>query len=256
MYHQVEISGASRNPPYVIAPDRFRQHIRALRGAGYKLCPLTDFCAWLNHRADLPGNAALLTFDDGYAGVFQHAFPFLAAEAIPFAVFVVSSEVGSEDRWLGWKRSESGRYPLMARRDLAQLARAGVGIGSHSRHHPDLCVLKPQELDDEISGSRRELEDMLGLEINCFAYPYGRLNDSIRGRVADAGYTCAFTTQCGFNSRAQDPLTIRRIDVYGTDTPRMLLRKIRYGTNDGSLLTTARYYGSRLADRLRHVRIH
>ena len=255
MYHQVELGGALTNPPYVIALERFTQHMRALRGAGYRFCSLPDFRAWLDEDSPLPANAVLLTFDDGYAGVFRHAFPLLAREAIPFAVFVVTSAVGGDDRWLAPTGPESRHYAVMARSDLVQLARAGVAIGSHSRRHPDLCMLRPEELHDEIRGSRGELEDMLGLEVSSFAYPYGRLNDSVRDRVAEAGYACAFTTRCGFNSRTQDRLRIRRIDVYGTDTPKMLLRKVRYGTNDGSLVTTAQYYTSRLAERLRHVRI-
>ena len=46
----------------------------------------------------------------------------------------------------------------------------------------------------------------------------------------------------GFNRRDVDRFRIRRIDVYGTDTPAMLLRKIRLGSNDGSLGHAARYY--------------
>jgi hypothetical protein len=43
---------------------------------------------------------------------------------------------------------------------------------------------------------------------------------------------------------------IRRIDVFGTDTPARLLRKIRLGSNDGSLGHAARYYLARMKSRL------
>ena len=42
----------------------------------------------------------------------------------------------------------------------------------------------------------------------------------------------------------------RRIDVYGTDTPGMLMRKVRLGTNDGSVANLARYYMARARARL------
>ena len=38
---------------------------------------------------------AAVTFDDGYAGVHQHAFPLLQRKGIPFGIFVVTDLVGS-----------------------------------------------------------------------------------------------------------------------------------------------------------------
>jgi hypothetical protein len=38
--------------------------------------------------------------------------------------------------------------------------------------------------------------------------------------------------------------------VFGTDTPAMLLRKVRFGSNDGSLGHAARYYLNQLKGRL------
>jgi hypothetical protein len=61
---------------------------------------------------------------------------------------------------------------------------------------------------------------------------------------------CRFSTQSGFNRRDVDRFRIRRIDVYGTDTPAMLLRKVRMGSNDGSLGHAASYYLDRLKSRL------
>ena len=53
-----------------------------------------------------------------------------------------------------------------------------------------------------------------------------------------------------FNRRDVDRFRIRRIDVYGTDTPAMLMRKIRLGTNDGRLSNLVRYYLIRAKARL------
>jgi hypothetical protein len=68
--------------------------------------------------------------------------------------------------------------------------------------------------------------------------------------VAEAGYVCAFSTRSGFSRIGDDPLLMRRIDVYGTDTPGALLRKLQFGTNDGSLVSTGRYYAKRALGRL------
>jgi len=76
----------------------------------------------------VPGRpVAAITFDDGYADVFEHAVPVLVRKGIPAAVFVVTSWIGTtgllgHDRLyrllaLGWPRS---RDVLMRRRMVVE----------------------------------------------------------------------------------------------------------------------------------------
>jgi hypothetical protein len=76
------------------------------------------------------------------------------------------------------------------------------------------------------------------------------LDERVVAAARRAGYRAAFSTQPGFNRPGADPFRVRRIDVYGTDTPAMLLRKVRLGTNNGSLMNLARYYAGRARARL------
>jgi peptidoglycan/xylan/chitin deacetylase (PgdA/CDA1 family) len=50
------------------------------------------------HRNGRP--LAVITFDDGYAGVYDHAFPLLKRKGIPFAAFVVTGVIGTNKRLL------------------------------------------------------------------------------------------------------------------------------------------------------------
>ena len=52
--------------------------------------------------------------------------------------------------------------------------------------------------------------------------------------------------QPGFNRGDVNPFRVRRLDVFGTDTPRMLLRKLQLGSNDGSLRGALGYYWAAL----------
>lgn len=249
MYHDVRICRNLWEQRYCVTPSRFQSHLQALRDAGYRPCSLSDFSAWIAGRGKLQPDSILITFDDGYAGVYEHAYPLLQERSIPFAVFVVTSAVGEHDSWMRESNPDGASYPLLSRPQLQEFTRAGVGVGSHSRRHLDLASLADAALRDEVYGSRAELEDMLGQKVDGFAYPFGRLNDAVRTCVAEAGYACAFSTRSGFNRPGDDPLLVRRIDVYGTDTVSTLLRKLRFGTNDGSLVTAGRYYTRRLLTR-------
>jgi len=248
MYHEIgePLDGWERR--YFVAPERFRAHMIALRTAGYSPCTLDAFRDWAMGRSDLPLNAVLLTFDDAYRGVFLHAHPFLQSRSIPFSVFAVTSRIGSTDTWLSDIRSP--RHSLMSAAELRQLAASGVDLGSHSRRHADLTTLPDDALADEVAGSRAELENVIGKPVHCFSYPYGHVNALVRHHVAAAGYDCAFTTRSGFAAAGDDPLTVRRIDVYGTDSVPALLRKLRFGTNDGSVVSAGRYYALRVRQRL------
>lgn len=240
VYHVIRVG---RNPwerRYFIAPSRFENHVRALRAADYYLYSLTDFRAWATDQGELRANAVLLTFDDGYAGVSEHAYPLLRNKAIPLAAFVISSAIGATDAWMRNADPEHTAYPPVSRGQLEELARAGAGLGSHSRRHADLATLGADTLRDEVCGSHAELEGVLGQKIDCCAYPYGRLNDAVRATAAEAGYACAFSTRSGFNRTREDPLLILRIHVYGTDTAGALLRELRLGANDGARRAFAR----------------
>jgi peptidoglycan/xylan/chitin deacetylase (PgdA/CDA1 family) len=84
--------------------------------------------------------------------------------------------------------------------DVRTLANAGMDVESHSRRHRVLQTLDPQALEDELLGSRRDLEAMLGRPVQAIAYPVGRRISHlapIRQAVADAGYKIGFTNMSG-----------------------------------------------------------
>ena len=94
------------------------------------------------------------------------------------------------------------------------------------------------------------MQRLLGRPVDYLAYPYGHVDERVVRAARSAGYRAAFSTQPGFNRRDVDRHRIRRIDVFGTDTPAMLMRKVRLGTNDGTLSGFARYYLGRARARL------
>jgi peptidoglycan/xylan/chitin deacetylase (PgdA/CDA1 family) len=250
MYHRV---GAARNAweaRYAISAARFEEHMLALARDGRHAVSVDSLNEWLGGGASLPPGAFVLTFDDGFRGVREHALPVLERLRWPFAVFLVSDRIGEEDIWTRESNPDHTTYPLLNVDEVLDLQRRGVALHSHTCSHANLPALDDDALHHELVESRAALQRLLGRPVDYLAYPFGHLDERVAAAARGAGYHAAFSTQPGFNRRDVDRFRIRRIDVYGTDTPAMLLRKVRLGTNDGAITNLARYYLGRAMARL------
>lgn len=250
MYHRV---GASQNEwenRYCISPIQFAEHMHHLAKLGMQACSLAEFFAWLGEKKTLPEGSFLLTFDDGFLGVYEYAAPVLQELNWPATVFLVSRLIGRQDEWCKTENPSGATFPLLAPEHIRAMRDMEFTFQSHTRLHPDLTTLSEDNLLEELAGSRQDLESLLGEQVRYLAYPYGHYNEHVLNTTRAAGYEAAFSTQPGFNRLDVDHYRIRRLDVFGTDTATMLARKIFFGSNDGSWKQTYRYYKGRVADKL------
>ncbi len=86
-------------------------------------------------------------------------------------------------------------------------------IGAHTRFHPILTQCDDDECRDEIFGSRRELADSLGFELDGFAYPNGDYGEREMGFVKDAGFRYARTCDPGWICSSADPFQLNGIMI-------------------------------------------
>ncbi len=250
MYHRVGEIRDIAEMRYCVSPERFAGHMRALAKSGWWACAIDDFAAWLEGGAGLAAGAFVLTFDDGFLGVYEHALPVLRQLGWPATVFLVSTLLGSQDMWRRTESAETHPYPLLGLPEINAMRRFGFAFHSHSRTHADLTRLGDEALHEEIAGSKTELEVLLGESVTYIAYPFGRYEGRVSRMVREAGYRAAFSVESGFNRPGMDAYRVRRIDVFGTDTPIRLLRKVTFGANEGSWPQSVRYYIGRLGARL------
>lgn len=250
MYHRVGEARNAWEARYCISPNGFAAHMRALAKKGYRAVGIDALVDWLEGGPPLPEGAILVTFDDGFRGVREHALPVLEAMGWPFTVFLVSDLIGQEDHWTRASNPDGVTHPLLDANEIRDMQRRGVAFHSHTRSHASLPTLDDATLADQLAGSRAALAELLGHDVPYLAYPFGHVDERVESATRAAGYRAAFSCQSGFNRRDVNRMRIRRIDVFGTDTPAMLLRKVRLGSNDGSLGHAARYYLDRLKARL------
>src|SRR5262249_6556931 len=137
-YHAVD---AAWDSPLAVSPVDFASQVEWLR-RHRRLVGLETAVAALDGRGRLPKGMVALTFDDGFASVYDHAWPALKANAIPAAIFVVSRTLGPDPRPVDWV-DDPPSWPLatLTVDRVRELADAGVLVGSHTATHPNLPEL-------------------------------------------------------------------------------------------------------------------
>jgi peptidoglycan/xylan/chitin deacetylase (PgdA/CDA1 family) len=185
-----------------VHPDLLRRQIEQLRAWGYELL---GFSAWAERvTAGQGSDCAAITFDDGYSDNLEVLAPLLDDLQAPATVFVVSG-------WLGQRHPHTPRARVLTTTELAELHAAGVEIGLHTRTHPDLTLLSPEAVREELVAGRTDLEDILGVPIKILAYPYGSASaETIEiARSSGFAYACRTSGMGGHD----DPLDLQRQDM-------------------------------------------
>ena len=138
----------------------------------------------------------MLTFDDGLLSQLE-AVPLLKSFGYS-AVFFVSA---------GWV----GQPGYMSWNQLKELTRDGHTIASHGLNHLALTDLEDEKLEEEITGSKKILEDQLGVPVKAFSVPRGYLNERVHDRLKKSGYEFIFTSRFDLNVRGQDFFSLNRL---------------------------------------------
>ncbi|MFG0333777.1 MAG: polysaccharide deacetylase family protein [Maioricimonas sp. JB049] len=209
-YHSIDDTGA----PISRTLEEFRREMTYLHDHGFRTWTLGQFVDRLGSDNWNAERRFVITFDDGFENVWSRAFPILRELDFTATIFLVTDFV---DRESGWSVNEKvasyglDRAPLLAWSHARQMQEAGFEFGSHTTNHPRLTELSVTELQDNLSRSRKTIEDNLGTACRTFCYPFGVYNPTVRDAVRQAGYEAATTLRFGRNTSIDDVYELRRI---------------------------------------------
>jgi len=185
----------------------FERQLKELRDAGFRSGSLDH----LPKELASVSRTVVLTFDDGFENVLRHGLEPLARFEFQAIEFLVADRLGAVNDWE--MADGEVQEKLLDRRQVTDWLAAGHEIGSHTRTHPFLTRLSRIEAKEEISASKKTLEDLFGRPVRHFCYPYGDCNSLVADLVQDAGYTTACTTRGGVNTPAIAPFQLHRFTV-------------------------------------------
>jgi peptidoglycan/xylan/chitin deacetylase (PgdA/CDA1 family) len=161
-----------------------------------------------------------LSFDDGFRNVITNALPVLVSRGIPGTFFVPSERISANFR----NASEYGRssryYPRVIEMatwdDLGKAQEQGLEIASHTRSHARFSDISSSttRMQDEIGGSKADIERELGRPCLYISWPFGTLRDADTpslDQVKRSGYSGCFGAYRGsVRPGKTDPYSIPR----------------------------------------------
>jgi peptidoglycan/xylan/chitin deacetylase (PgdA/CDA1 family) len=201
----------------------FARQMTALARAGWRTLTLADFES--AHTPHAARRTFLLTFDDGYAALAEHAYPVLADLGFTATTFLITDYVGKPNTWD--VRYTWDRLPHLGWEQIEHWHARGFAFGSHGATHRRLTWLDDDAVQTDLGRSREVLRTRLGAEAaRAIAYPFGAVDSRIVQHVRATGYDVGF----GGVKATGEPLNLARVPVYVWD-----LWDVPFGLRDDGL---------------------
>lgn len=101
-----------------------------------------------------------ISIDDVPESFYYNAFPLFKAAGIPFTIFVNISLLNKDG--------------YISTQQLLEMAQCDLcSVGSHGVKHNEYALLSPQQAIDDLQKSKEIIEQIIGKQIEMYAYPYG-----------------------------------------------------------------------------------
>lgn len=196
MYHHVDTINTHGQANWV-TPELFEKQMIYIRKNNYNVITFPELAESIHEKRKLPHKTVVITFDDGYVDNYTLAFPVLKKYKVPATIFLISDVINTEG--------------YLSESQINEMWRNQINFGSHTRTHPYLPKISPEDRQKEIRGSKEVLEKLLKIQIDYFCYPVGGFTEDIKRMVREAGYKGACTTNRGAFRDNSDLYELKRI---------------------------------------------
>lgn len=236
-YHNIAEELPQGNHSYYVTVEQFEKQLDVIQAYGYETIHLRDLLDYRSGAVEnLPEKPVIITFDDGYEGVFKYACPALKKRGMTATFFILTKFTAEENEERmdssEWKDEDIPVSSHMTWEEIKALSKGSCEvsgeetngkafeIGSHTKSHANL--LDSGDLQSELEGSKNGIVEHLESDAQLFlAYPYGEGagDERIESAVRDAGYQGA--VGFGHDAILQFPADPDSQDIDLFNLPRM-----------------------------------
>lgn len=203
-YHSINKDPSGKSS-IIISPEKFRQHLQAIKDNGYTTLTMAQFDDYILGDKPIPEKSVLLTFDDGYMDNYTNAFPILKEFNMNATIFVISSYLDGKE--------------YLSPSAVREMSDYGIDIESHTVSHLRLSELSYEQQLNELKNSKEALEKLTGKPVISIAYPEGKYNEDTTKAVSEAGYAMGFTIDRGYVGVGDNAAKLNRLCVDYTYKP-------------------------------------
>ena len=158
MYHRFE---ENEYPSTNVKIDIFKKQVALIEKKNLLFYNLDDFDSNFNKPKN--DKKILLTIDDAFTSFYEHAWPYLNENKIPFILFVSTQHVG--------------KYGYMSWEQIKEIEKENFAfIGNHSHSHEYLVNYDFQRFKADIDQSIKIFINKLGYNPIYFSYPFGEFS--------------------------------------------------------------------------------
>lgn len=174
-----------------------------------------------------------ITFDDGYADNYTHAFPILTDLGLRATFFLATGLLDADRETIDRLARVWGTSPDdvagLTWEQVDEMRALGMEFGAHTHSHPNLARVGDARARSEAVRSKDRLEERLGEEVAIFAYPFGDVRfdftPSTMRMLRAAGFRSAASIQFRGVRPSDDPMALPRFPVLN-DTMELLHAKV------------------------------
>lgn len=193
-------------------PARFKKILSVLKEKGYTTISLHDLIDWLDGRKSFQSPVFVLTFDDGFENLYSHAFPVLEEFNYHATIFLTTGYCGLKNDWLS-QPADIPAKPILTWDQVKEMSESVFDIQAHTINHPYLSQIPSKVVEEEITGSKKMIEDQTGKSVDFFAYPYGDYNE-LAYNIVTLNYKGACSVDLNFTTLNSDRYLLERLDMY------------------------------------------
>ena len=225
-YHNITNGKTDPDDGLLISTEEFETQMRYLHDNGYKTLTMDEFRQWHAGELEVPVKSCVITFDDGYAGVYYFAYPIIKKYGLAATLFCVGKHIGEKTDEFDPDDPYACRVGMDAiekvRNEYPDFEFESHTYDMHTRINgrKPLFVMSKEQISEDFKKNER-------FGFHYLAYPWGAYTDEMIEAAKENGIKMAFAYYpYKYASRDDDPYAINRVKISSGNSPEYFVRTV------------------------------